>query len=230
MKSNLVVIPTIINPQRVISLASKYAEDDAAKTIYILDNGHSDEDSRLIYKSFIDKEKVTVVNTRGMSLYAQWNWGIKTATGLSYDSVVISNDDIDICNNLVQRLENGLFSDDDCWIAYPANLAQYDKNGFTMQTNGTKVDGGLDGCCFMVRTDAVRNGLPLIDENFIWWGGDDDIVKNIYQREKKQLRILNAWVNHQNEGTVSASDQFAHLHEAKKSDIAYLAHKWKVRR
>lgn len=230
MRSNLVVIPTIINPQRVIALAKKYTEDSAVKFVYVLDNGHSENDALLLNTELSNNEKITVVNTRGMSLYAQWNWGITTATGLSYDAVVISNDDIEICDNLVQKLEAGLFSDDDCWVAYPANPSQYNEDAFTMKTKGTKADGGLDGCCFMLKTDAIRNGLPLIDENFIWWGGDDDLVNNIYQKDKKQLRVLNAWVSHQNEGTVSASDQFAHLHEAKKSDIAYLGHKWKVRR
>lgn len=228
MRSNLVAIPTIINPERVVNLAKEYAKQNAATSVYILDNGH--KDISLIVEALVDEEKITVIPTHGMKLYAQWNWAMQIAQALSFDTVTISNDDLEIDNNLIQKLEDALFSDEDCWVTYPANKSQYNKLGFTMQTRGTKADGGMDGCCFMVKVDAMYQGLPLIDENFTWWGGDDDLAMNIERLNKKQFRVLNAWVDHQNEGTVSASDEFAHLHEAKKIDIGYLRLKWRIYR
>lgn len=228
MRSNLVAIPTIINPERVVNLAKEYAKQNAVTSVYILDNGH--KDISLIVEALVDEEKITVIPTHGMKLYAQWNWAMQIAQVFSFDTVTISNDDLEIDNNLIQKLEDALFSDEDCWITYPANKSQHNKLGFTMQTHGTKADGGMDGCCFMIKVDAMYQGLPPIDENFIWWGGDDDLAMNVERLNKKQFRVLNAWVDHQNEGTVSASDEFAHLHEAKKSDIAYLRLKWRIYR
>ena len=228
MWSNLVTIPTIIKPERVARLAHKYAHDDAVTSIWILDNGHDDLDTLVNLTK--DEEKIIIVPTHGMKLYEQWNYAINKATEFSYSTVVISNDDIDISENAVQKMEDAIKSDNDCWIVYPANKVLYNESGFILQTYGTKADGGLDGCCFMLKTQAIKEGLPLIDENFIWWGGDDDLVMNINKMNKKQFRVLNAWVNHQNEGTVSSSDKFANLHEAKKEDINYLRFKWGVTR
>ena len=228
MRANLVAIPTIIKPERVVALAKEYAKQDAVTSVYILDNGH--KDVSLIVDALVDDEKITVIPTHGMKLYAQWNWAMQIAQALSFDTVTISNDDIEIENHLIQKLEDGLFSDDDCWVTYPASKSQYSKLGFTIQTRGTKADGGMDGCCFMVKVDALYNGLPFIDENFIWWGGDDDLAMNIERLNKKQLRVVNAWIDHQNEGTVSSGDEFAYLHKAKNDDIAYLRLKWRIYR
>lgn len=228
MRANLVAIPTIINPERVVELAKKYAKQKSATSVYIFDNGH--EDISLIVEALVDEEKITVIPTHGMNLYAQWNWALQIAQALSFDTVTISNDDIDIDDHLIQKLEDGLFSDNDCWVTYPANKFQYNKIGFVVQTRGTKADGGMDGCCFMIKVDALYNGLPLIDEKFIWWGGDDDLAMNIEKLNKKQFRVLNAWVDHQNEGTVSSGDRFKHLHEKKKLDIQYLRTKWGIYR
>lgn len=228
MLSNLVTIPTIIKPERVARLAHRYAFNMAVKSVWILDNGH--EDLQTIYKYTRGEVKISIVPTYGMKLYEQWNFAIKRATELNYDTVTISNDDIDIAEDLIYKMQQAISSDEDCWIVYPANKSQYDETGFTVQTHGTKADGGLDGCCFMLKTQAVKEGLPPIDENFIWWGGDDDLVINIDRMNKKQLRVVNTWVDHQNEGTVSNGDQFLHLHEAKKNDIAYLRSKWRINR
>lgn len=230
MIHNVVAIPTIIQPERVISLAYKYAHDDASDEVWIMDNGHSEDDAKKICEAIKDEEKISYINTHGMTIYEQWNYAMQVAHMSEFNSILISNDDIEICDDIVSKLEKALYEDDQCWIVYPAAPNQYSENGQAQQTTGTKADGGLDGSCFMIKLEAFDHGLPPIDERFIWWGGDDDLVMNISTFSKRQKRVTNAWFVHQNEGTVSSNDRFANLHEAKIGDKFLLRQKWRINR
>lgn len=230
MNNNVVAIPTIIMPQRAVFLAFEYSHDDAVEEVWILDNGHTEEDAAIIKEMIENDPKISYLNTRGMTLYEQWNYAMQLANTCDFTGIVISNDDVTISENMVSKLEKALYEDDNCWIVYPAAPQYYHLNGLPQVTNGTKADGGLDGSCFMLKIDALRNGLPPIDERFIWWGGDDDLAMSISTFNKTQKRVNDAYFVHQNEGTVSASNQFDHLHEAKLNDKFLLRQKWRINR
>ena len=226
--NNYVVITTIVDPDRTIKLVSKYLLDENIKEVYIYDNGHKEEGRCSLLSFADDTDRVSYCDTRGLSLHGQWNKALRFALDNHPCNIVLSNDDLDIDQGMVSKLSSALDSSDEYWIAYPANKLQYNNSGIK-NTRGTKADGGMDGSCFMIKSEALKAGMPLVDERFVYWGGDDDIARNVEAMGKKQIRVSNTWSDHMNENT-SSRPEFKWMQDAKESDRILLKEKWGIRR
>jgi hypothetical protein len=228
MNYNFVVITTIVDPNRTIELVNKYLLDKEIKEVWIYDNGHKEKDKDLLLSFATDTDRVRYCDTRGLSLHGQWNKALKFALDNHPCNIVLSNDDLDIEEGLVSKLSSELNSSDEYWIAYPANKLQYNNSGIQV-TRGTKADGGMDGSCFMIKSEAFNSGMPFVDERFVYWGGDDDIARNVEAMGKKQIRVNNTWSDHINEST-SSRPEFKWMQDAKESDRILLKEKWGISR
>ena len=226
---NIVVITTVLEPERTVLLAKSYLSDPSTDEVFIYDNGHDEHGAEKLRQAEAIDPKLKYVDTRGLSLHGQWNKALRYAAENSPSNVILSNDDITISDFLVTKLSENLRSNDNFWIAYPANMKQYVNVPQIKVTKGTKADGGMDGCCFMVRGEAFNAGLPYIDERFVYWGGDDDLVQNVAALGKLQVRVDDIWVNHQ-ESSTSTSPKFSWMQEAVASDRILLKEKWGIRR
>jgi hypothetical protein len=226
MHKNYVVITTIVDLNRTIGLVLKYLLDNNIKEVAIYDNGHKQEDSSALLIFANETDRVCYYDTRGLSLHGQWNKALQFALDNHPCNIVLSNDDLDIDEGLVSKLSSALNSSDEYWIAYPANKLQYN-NSEVKITRGTKADGGMDGSCFMIKSEALMAGMPLVDERFIYWGGDDDIARNVESLNKKQIRVNNTWSDHINEST-SSRPEFKWMQKAKESDRILLKEKWGI--
>lgn len=226
---NIVVITTVLEPERTILLAKSYLSDPSTDEVFIYDNGHEEDGAAKLKQAESIDHRLKYVDTRGLSLHGQWNKALKYAAENSPSNIILSNDDITISDFLVTKLSENLRSNDKFWIAYPANMKQYVSVPQIKVTRGTKADGGMDGCCFMVRGEAFNSGLPYIDERFVYWGGDDDLVQNVAALGKLQVRVDDIWVNHQ-ESSTSTSPKFSWMQEAVASDRILLKEKWGIRR
>ena len=228
MHKNYVVITTIVDPDRTIGLALKYLLDENIKEVAIYDNGHREEDGHTLLSFANDTNRVCYYDTRGLSLHGQWNKALQFALDNHPCNIVLSNDDLDIDEGLVSKLSSALDSNDEYWIAYPANKLQYNNSGIKI-TRGTKADGGMDGSCFMIKSEAFKSGMSFVDERFVYWGGDDDIARNVEMMEKQQIRVTNTWSDHMNENT-SSRPEFKWMQEAKENDRILLREKWGIYR
>jgi GT2 family glycosyltransferase len=228
MNDNFVVITTIVDPDRTIGLVLKYLLDENIKEVFIYDNGHKEEDSRALLSFANETDRVCYYDTRGLSLHGQWNKALRFALDNHPCNIVLSNDDLNIDEGLVSKLCSALNSSDEYWIAYPANKLQYNNSGIQV-TRGTKADNGMDGSCFMIKSKALKDGMPLVDERFVYWGGDDDIARNVEAIGKKQIRVSNTWSDHMNENT-SSRPEFKWMQEAKENDRILLREKWGIYR
>jgi GT2 family glycosyltransferase len=227
MIKNIVVITTILEPQRTIRLAKSYLSDPSTTEVFIYDNGHDDYGLNELKKSESIDSRLKYVDTRGLSLHGQWNKALKYAADNVPSNIILSNDDIVISDFLVTKLSEHIRSNDNFWIAYPANKKQFTGVADITPTKGTKADGGMDGSCFMVKGESFNQGLPYIDERFVYWGGDDDLVKNVEKMNKIQIRINEVWSDHQ-ESSTSSSPGFEWMQKAVASDRELLKEKWGI--
>jgi GT2 family glycosyltransferase len=226
--NNIVVITTILEPERTIKLAQDYARDSSVCDVYIYDNGHEKQDAEMLFNFSQDQESIHYVDTRGLTLHGQWNKALEYAKENHPCTITLSNDDITISDKMVSTVSDVLNSNNDYWIAYPANMSQH-SNKKPLITKGTKADGGMDGCCFMIKSQSLVDGLPLIDERFVYWGGDDDIARNVEAMGKRQVRVNTVWVDHVNSATTSKPG-FEWMREAVASDRILLKEKWGITR
>lgn len=226
--NNIVVITTILEPERTISLAKSYAKDPGVYEVNIYDNGHDKEGAESL-KFFCEPEdKINYVDTRGLTLHGQWNKALQYAKDNHPCTITLSNDDLEISDMMVSTVSSVINSSNNYWIAYPANMSQHSNNK-PLITRGTKADRGMDGCCFMIKSQAFLEGLPFIDERFVYWGGDDDIARSVESMGKKQVRVNTVWVDHVNSATVSKPG-FEWMQEAVVSDRILLKEKWGITR
>lgn len=224
---NIVCITTILNAPRTATLAKLYLSDPATHEVLIYDNGHDEDGAELLKALEGFDSRIKYVRTKGLSLHGQWNKALQYAADSSPSNIVLSNDDIIICDFLVTKLAEHIRSHESFWIAYPANRQQFTGRSEIKVTKGTKADGGMDGCCFMLRGEAFNEGLPFIDERFVYWGGDDDIARNVEKLGRQQIRVNEVFVDHQ-ESSTSTSPGFEWMQEAVANDRALLKEKWGI--
>ena len=226
--NNIVVITTILEPERTISLAKSYAKDPGVYEVNIYDNGHDEEGAERLKLFCEPEDKINYVDTRGLTLHGQWNKALQYAKDNHPCTITLSNDDLEISDMMVSTVSSVINSNNDYWIAYPANMSQHNNNK-PLITKGTKADSGMDGCCFMIKSQAFVEGLPFIDERFVYWGGDDDIACNVEAMGKRQVRVNTVWVDHVNSATTSKPG-FEWMREAVASDRILLKEKWGITR
>jgi hypothetical protein len=223
MNDNFVVITTIIDPYRTISLVDKYLLDKNITEVWIYDNGHKEEDAKHLYSHTLMNKRCLYFSTRGMNLAQQWNHAIIKAAEMN-GNLIISNDDIDIQGNLGKELSEVLRSEDNIGITYPADKVT---DQTPKETKGTFGDGGMRGDCFMIKPKIFKDNL--VDERFTYWGLDDDIAQTATKLGYKQLRVYSCSMQSDMQGTTSTPG-FEWMLNARGDDTKLLKEKWNVKR
>lgn len=133
-----------------------------------------------------DSDRVARVDLFGQTIYQGWNWAIRNTLG----PLAILNDDIALGPGALGAVAAALASDDQLgavgfdYEQLPLLRLRY--------TTGTYRHHGISGCAFMV--DAAR--CPLVDEQFEWWGGDDDLMYTIAEQGGRMGVLEGAHVLH----------------------------------
>lgn len=223
MNKIIVVITTIIEPERTISLLDKYLLDSEIDKVWIFDNGHKKDGAKLLVEECSKRERSLYVDTRGLTLAQQWNKAILDAEKIDA-YLIISNDDIEIFGNVGKELSEVLASDDSIAITYPAPKIS---NNSPQETRGTYGDHGMRGDCFMIKSKLFKD--MLVDERFTYWGLDDDIAQNATKNGYKQFRVHKCAMQSDMQGT-SSTEEFSWMLNSRSDDVKLLKDKWNVRR
>jgi hypothetical protein len=174
---------------------------DVVRNVFLFDNGMS--------RSMLDQccsiEGVSVINAHGKGIYEMWNMGVKLSIQSDQnDHICIFNDDLELIDT-GNWFEDFLspFEETDIW----ATSANYDythrSSAQYKDVSGTFKDKGFAGFCFAVQSNAYLQGLPLFDERYEWWYGDDDFVHSVHRAGKRTTMSLNAGITHINGGSQS---------------------------
>lgn len=223
MNKIIVAITTIIEPERTINLLDKYLLDLEIEKVWIFDNGHKEEDAKLLVEECSKRDRSLYVDTRGLTLAQQWNKAILDAEQIDA-LLIISNDDIEIFGNIGKELAEVLISSDDIAITYPASKIS---DSIPKETKGTYGDHGMRGDCFMIKPKLFKD--MLVDERFTYWGLDDDIAQNATKNGYKQFRVYKCAMESDMEGT-SSTEEFSWMLDSRSDDIKLLKNKWNVKR
>lgn len=200
--------------------------DHCLDKIYILNNGAPEN----VIKEISTLPNVTVIDCINFGIYSMWNTGIKEVIKNSNNTYIcIFNDDIIIheTNTWFYDLISPLF-DDDVWASC-ANYKPYYSGSSYIDVTGTFKDDGFGGFCFAVDPQAYLSGLPLFDENYHWWYGDDDFVHSIHNKNKRTVLAVNAKIDHINGGSQSVTQYTPTFNEKVEKDRIYYMEKWHVR-
>lgn len=198
-------------------------------TILLYDNGSRPEERAKVQRTlngWFDGWIVEHFDAADKGIYEMWNDGWKYAEAHTAGdfNVLFLNNDITFDENLVMALAHALRNEPTAGIVYP-NYDMSAKDGWDgkyqlRETRGTYKDGGMCGWCFMVRGEELRNGVPLIDEQFQWWYGDDLMELNFREAGWKVYRLEGLPVDHVNEAT-SRNGENEWTHFAKQEDMQY---------
>jgi hypothetical protein len=144
------------------------------------------EDAVRVTEQFIG---YTIVLTPGVGIYGVWNRILRAGFG---EPVAILNDDV--------YVDSGAIHYADLYLRHRpgAGIVGWDPD---CQTRGTRHDlevtgtyraGGITGFAFVIRpVDGIQ-----FDEEFTWWGGDDDIVHQYLQAGYKAVKMVGEPVQH----------------------------------
>ena len=194
--------------------------------LWIFDNGSTDGTPQRLTR--IGDPRITVILAPGWGIYRMWNQGWLNAL-LTADPVAVAflNNDITLPPDALTTMRDALYDRGERWAVYPDWRRDVSAGsaytGEVTATTGTYQDGGLCGWAFMLRGEAHRLGLPLIDEGYEWWYGDDFLVASITEAGRLVCRLDGLPVDHVGEGTASSH---AWVADAKVRD----ARRWAARR
>lgn len=199
----LVVIPTRYEPERLRDL-----RQCIEYPTLILDNGH--------VPSLTD-----AVGQQGRTIYQMWNYGWQWAKDAGHEAVALLNDDIRILPGTLTLMMLALSLDDNIGVVYPDWPLPLDgglPEAVEVQaTEGTVVNGGMTGFCFMFRTDLP---VPPFDEEFGWWCGDDAFEQSVRRAGYRVCRVAGLPCEHESD---SERDDWARRPELKAIAEADLA-------
>lgn len=220
-----IVIPTLGKNRMVISLLDYIEEEDEdiLRTIFVLDNGMPEGTA----KDCARFPHVKVIDCKGMKIYRMWNKGVQYSIRTKpTDYIAIFNDDI-ITNtgNFLTNLVEPLDCHEDIWAAC-GNYDQRDCDDYYQEVTGTFKDGGFAGFCFAVKGEAYLNGLPLFEERYNWWYGDDDFLHNIHKLGKRAVMSRGAYMFHIGNGSNTIEQYTDEFNEMVAKDREIYMRKW----
>lgn len=207
----------------------KQLVDESFERCWVFDNGSTDGTAVAVQRLSLRDGRFEYVQADGLGIYEMWGQGFRWAKREGASAVAFLNNDIRFGPDSIESLRRVITQNADVAIAYP----DYDLSGPDGQywpserpafrlTSGTYRHGGMSGFCFMLRTDVV-DWDPLVDPQFQWWCGDDDLAFNIEERGYTQARVLGLWCEHLNEGTARHHPELAEL---KGQDMERCLAKW----
>jgi hypothetical protein len=174
-----VVIPVKGEHPFTESLLRQLGAQKSYHGIFVFDNG-SDTDP---YTGYVP-DQCEVIPAAGLTIHEMWNLGIRAATRLYKTcNIAILNNDLNIGPSFLDGLAQALRSHDALWAVSP-NYDGRDFEGDILAVRGIaagRMDGtgGLAGFAFMVKGELYDHGLPLFDEQYELWYGDNDFVATV---------------------------------------------------
>lgn len=176
-------------------------------SLTVIDNGSTDGTPDRL--AAIDDPRLRVLHRPGANLHAMWNEGWQMALP-GPAAVAILNNDLVLAPDTLTRMRDALYADDDLWVVYPDHRRAVGEGdgyvGSVTRTEGTFASGGMSGFCFMLRAEAHNEGLPLVDEGFEWWFGDDDLARNVVRAGRRIGRLDQLPVDHVGEASAKSHD------------------------
>lgn len=216
-----VVIPVRDQLHITQSIVAQLDEQVGWQKCWIFDNGSEDGTWDYLIDLYNANHRYNPVMASGDGIYDMWGEGYQRAKAGGADYVAILNNDLTLAPNTIDSLNDALSYNTDAWVAYPDyDTATYGPIGQRV-TTGTYRHGGMSGFCFMLKTAPI-DWEPLVDPQFKWWGGDDDIAFEVEKRGGQQLRVVGLPITHLMEGTSRHHD----LGAQKAADLQAVIKKW----
>jgi glycosyltransferase involved in cell wall biosynthesis len=172
---------------------------DSYNEILLFDNGSS-ERTLGILRDWESAWRVRLFERPAAGIYQMWNeaWDWCSAKHTKANLAILNND-IVIPDRFIQRLARKLRDFDDVGVVYPdysASVSELSSASGLLYTHGTYRHGGMSGWAFMVKTEMRSNGVPPIDDQFVWWAGDDDLAFAVEAAGYRQARVQGLSVEH----------------------------------
>ena len=140
-------------------------------------------------------------------IYRMWNVGVAEARAKGADYIAVLNDDAGLYRSAVDALRAALDANPDVGAVYPdMNAARHVPSGAIERTTGTWGAGGMTGFCFMFR---AADPLPVFDEGYHWWYGDDAWEAGVRAAGYAVARVVGVPIRHTPNG--SAGRDWARL-------------------
>jgi hypothetical protein len=224
-KANI-VIPTIGKNEMIVRLLSQILDinDDIIKNIYIYDNGMTEEVRNKCINFGIE-----VIDAHGQGIYSMWNSGVlKSLIDKDIGYICIFNDDLilDVRHNWFKDLLSPLDNEDVWATCGNYNYIIHNEDLEYKPVIGTYKNNGFAGFCFAVARKAYSNGLPLFDENYNWWYGDDDFVNTVYKNNKQAVLSIKANMIHIDGGSKSVVQYTPDFNRMVEQDRILYYRKW----
>lgn len=228
-----VVIPVKGQHEYTESLLRQLAPQQGHNKIFVFDNA-SESDP---YLGFVP-DRCEVIPAEGMGLHQMWNEGIRRAKqGYTACNIAVLNNDLNIGPRFLEGLAQALRAHQELWAVSP-NYDGRTFEGDILAVRGIaagRMDGtgGLAGFAFMVKGELFDHGLPLFDEQYQIWYGDNDFVANIEALGGICGIVKDVLVEHIDGGSKTAGDGSSRLRPELKAaaaaDRAYFEEKWAVK-
>lgn len=224
----IVVIPSIGISRRLYGVVAAALASEAEMTLVIENQTvdgekHKPTAREQMFERYGSCEpKLTLIGAPSKSLYGVWNMGLDYAR-MSQDPIaVILNDDVEITSTAINLLGEALRQRDEYAVIganYFTRFLDPVPEADIREVNGTYRKGGIGGFAFACRADRCR-----VDEEFEWWGGDDDLVNQAMQAYWKIGIHEGAPVRHPEPET--SAIHFPELLAAKDRDRIRMRAKW----
>ncbi len=202
-----VVIPVKGQHYYTDSVLRQLAAQKGYHRIFVYDNG-ADSDP---YAGYVPDE-CEIIPAAGMSIHEMWNAGIRKARAQYVAcNIAILNNDLNIGPKFLEGLVEGLRCDESLWAVSPNYDGRNIPGGEVVPVRGIaagRMDGtgGLAGFAFMVRGELYDHGLPLFDEQFEFWYGDNDFTATVEALGGRLGIVQNVHVEHIDGGSKTAGD------------------------
>jgi GT2 family glycosyltransferase len=208
-----VVIPVKGHQHFTDDLLAQLYEQGGYDRIFVYDNASGTPDA---YKPVEERDDTLVIPAAGKTIHKMWNAGIRQAIGtVTRCNVAILNNDLIVGDQFLTEMAKGLR----CHPQLVAVSGNYDGRDFPEYVQAVqgiaagRMDGsgGLAGFAFMVRGEAFQAGLPMFDEQFELWYGDNDFVLNIDRMGGVIGIVRDAHVTHIGGGSNTSGDGTSRL-------------------
>ncbi len=174
---------------------------------YIEGRNGDDDDDRFVKVP----DNITVFDATGYRFYRMWNDGIKASIARQTRcNIVILNNDLMLGDNFLNELTKGLR----VHPQFASVCGNYDGRDFPEQVQGVRGiaagredgTGGWAGFGFALRGEYIAAGLPLFDEGYNLWYGDNDFLENIEKANATYGIVKNARMVHLAGGSNTSGD------------------------
>jgi fructose-specific phosphotransferase system component IIB len=187
-----VAIPTIGEAPGLGTLVRQLLDDDVDEILLLVNR------PGINLPDVVPSHRIIIMETEGPGIYPGWNTAIRYAA-ISRAKLAILNDDIKLRHERSISLAASIMLDYEPQdlVVLGFNYGIYRNDPEVSYVNGSYRNGGVGGFAFMV--DSTR--CPMVDEQFEWWGGDDDLFIQV-EKAGHKLGIANTLtVDHLSETT-----------------------------